>query len=141
MTAWSFPSLPGRLIELDGAECRRLIGSVGVGRLGYSTPRGPRVVPLNHALLPEAVTFRTTASGEIAAHALGQTVAFEVDDLDAFLRSGWSVLVVGTLRTLSPEAVGLLSVRQSAEPWADGERPLVCGIEMESVTGRRVLPT
>ncbi|MGI3784883.1 MAG: pyridoxamine 5'-phosphate oxidase family protein [Janthinobacterium lividum] len=80
MSAWSFPRRPGPVEELDADECRRLLGSTSVGRLGYVTPRGPRIVPLNHAVLPDAGTFPAPAPGEIARHAPGAIIAAEADE-------------------------------------------------------------
>lgn len=139
MSAWSFPVRAGQLIELDTLECRRLLASGAVGRLGYNAPGGSRIVPVNYTLLPDAVVFRTTVTGEIAEHGLGRPVAFEVDDVDLFLRSGWSVLVTAELVELSGDAVRLLSVQETGQPWASGDRSLFCSVSLTGVTGRRVL--
>lgn len=139
MSGWSFPDRAGPIVELNPGECRRLLAAGSVGRLAYTTPAGLRIVPLNYTLMPDAVALRTGAFGEVARHGLGQPVAFEVDDVDPFLRSGWSVLVTGQLVELSPDAARFLTVQETAVPWAAGDRSLLCAVSLAQVSGRRVV--
>jgi uncharacterized protein len=138
---WSFlwPT-GGRVEELDAAECRRLLESTTVGRLGYTSERGPRIIPVNYAMRLDSVAFRTGQQTEVARLALGRIVAFEVDQVDDYLRSGWSVLVLGKLTEMSPSAVRMLDVSQTPAPWAGGERTLYCEIPLAEVSGRRIHP-
>lgn len=138
---WSFlwPA-GGRVEELDASECRRLLESTTVGRLGYTSERGPRIIPVNYTLGVDSVAFRTGQQTEVARLALGRIVAFEVDQVDDFLRSGWSVLVVGKLAEMSPSAVRMLNVTQTPVPWAGGDRTLFCEIPLTEVSGRRIHP-
>jgi nitroimidazol reductase NimA-like FMN-containing flavoprotein (pyridoxamine 5'-phosphate oxidase superfamily) len=137
---WALNRRAGRLEELDLRECRRLLSATDVGRLGYTGEAGPRIVPVNYALLPESVVFRTGQQSEIARFALGRTVAFEVDQVDEFLHSGWSVLIVGRLSEMSPSAIEMLDVSDTPQPWPKGTQTLVCEVSLSEVTGRRVLP-
>jgi uncharacterized protein len=95
---WRFPDRPGTIEELNPAECRRLLASVSIGRLGYTGEKGPRITPVNFLLDGDSITFRAGQQSEMARLALGRPVAFEGDQIDEFLHSGWSVLVVGQLR-------------------------------------------
>ncbi|MFP5282893.1 MAG: pyridoxamine 5'-phosphate oxidase family protein [Actinomycetes bacterium] len=137
---WLAMSRGGAVVELDRSECVDLLGAGTVGRLGYVTDDGPRVVPVNYVLAEDRVVFRTTAYGEVARAASGRRIAFEVDDVDEFFRAGWSVLVVGTADLLSEADLGRLSPRTWPEPWAAGPRTLFLQIPVGDVTGRRVLP-
>jgi Pyridoxamine 5'-phosphate oxidase len=56
---WSLLDRGGRLETLDRDECRRLLGSANMGRLGYCSDSGPRILPMNYTLVGESVTFRT----------------------------------------------------------------------------------
>src|SRR5215217_2525210 len=89
---------PGRLRELNEHECRELIGSRSVGRVAFVDTTGPAVLPVNFVVADDAVVFRTSPHNEMARHLDGQPVAFEVDHVDDFTQSGWSVLVRGTGR-------------------------------------------
>jgi nitroimidazol reductase NimA-like FMN-containing flavoprotein (pyridoxamine 5'-phosphate oxidase superfamily) len=139
--AWSLLDRGGRLETLDRDECRRLLGSTNVGRLGYCTDLGPRIVPMNYTLVGEAMTFRTGIDTEASHQLFDHPVAFEVDQFDEFLQTGWSVLVVGNAQPLDEESLLLLDVRQTPQPWPAGRRVLVVQLPLTMMTGRRVHPS
>jgi uncharacterized protein len=139
--AWSLLDRGGRLETLDRDECRRLLGSTNVGRLGYCTDLGPRIVPMNYTLVGEAVTFRTGIDTEASHQLFDHQVAFEVDQFDEFLQTGWSILVVGNAQPLDEESLLLLDVRQTPQPWPAGRRVLVVQLPLTMMTGRRVHPS
>ena len=47
-----------------------------VGRLGYCTDLGPRIVPMNYTLVGESVTFRTGIDTEASHQLFDHPVAF-----------------------------------------------------------------
>jgi nitroimidazol reductase NimA-like FMN-containing flavoprotein (pyridoxamine 5'-phosphate oxidase superfamily) len=53
-------------IELDDDACRRLLVEGVVGRLAFWSYDGPRVHPVNYAVLDDAVLVRTRADGHLA---------------------------------------------------------------------------
>ena len=66
-------------------------------------------------------------------------LAFEVDDVDEFTQSGWSVLVRGTARRRLTEEIpadlpGLTS-------WAEGPRPFLVSLDAHELTGKRLMPS
>jgi hypothetical protein len=67
-----------------------------------------------------------------------EPVAFEVDQTDAAMRTGWSVLIQGAVHHVDAkeERASLLAV--GLEPWAGGERALFLRIVPSLVTGRRI---
>jgi len=128
----------GRLEDLELSECRRLLVSFNVGRLGYSTPDEQRIVPLNYVVADEHIVFRTSSDNDIARFAPGRPVAFEVDEMDGFLQSGWSVLACGTADELPRASLRAMDAGETPEPWATGVRPLYLRIPLTRLTGRRV---
>lgn len=122
---------------LDPAECMILLSSARLGRVGMCTASGPQVLPVNYTLLDGAIVFRTDLYSALAAGTRGDTVAFEVDELDDRLQSGWSVLVVGRAVHVEDRAEMEASFPGIEEPWAPGSRPLVARIVPSEVTGRR----
>jgi uncharacterized protein len=138
--AWSLLDRGGRLENLDRDECRRLLGSTTIGRLGYCTDFGPRIVPMNYTLVSESVTFRTGIDTEAAHQLFDHPIAFEVDQVDEFLQAGWSVLVAGNAQPLDEASLLLLDVGQSPQPWPEGRRSLVVQLPLTMMTGRRVHP-
>jgi len=97
---WLFSQGHGRFEELSRDECVRLLGDKSVGRIAFCGPDGPRVYPVNYAWRDGSVIFRTAAYNSLAATLRDAAAAFEVDDIDEFLESGWSVLAVGRARAV-----------------------------------------
>jgi nitroimidazol reductase NimA-like FMN-containing flavoprotein (pyridoxamine 5'-phosphate oxidase superfamily) len=137
---WPLLDRGGRLETLDRDECHRLLSSANIGRLGYCTDVGPRIVPMNYTLVSEFVTFRTGFDTEASHQLFDHPIAFEVDQVDEFLQSGWSVLVIGNAQPLDEASLLLLDVEQSPEPWPAGRRSLVVQLPLTMMTGRRVHP-
>jgi nitroimidazol reductase NimA-like FMN-containing flavoprotein (pyridoxamine 5'-phosphate oxidase superfamily) len=126
-----------RAETLQPAECWSLLRSVRMGRVGLWDAQGPQVLPVNHSVVEQTVVFRTDLYGSLAEGTRGTEVAFEADELDDRLDSGWSVLVVGRVAHVEdPEEMADLFGRLG-EPWAPGGRPLVARIVPTRVTGRR----
>ena len=131
------PALWSQAESLEPDECLRLLSSARVGRLGFTAPTGPQVLPVNYTLLDGAIVLRTDLYSTIADGTRGTVVAFEVDELDDRLQSGWSVLAVGEAHHVEDHAEMADLFRRAGEPWAPGSRPLVARIVPSRVTGRR----
>jgi nitroimidazol reductase NimA-like FMN-containing flavoprotein (pyridoxamine 5'-phosphate oxidase superfamily) len=130
------------LIELDPQECRALLGTHGVGRVGVATESGPLIVPVNYAVVDDTIVVRTAAQTVLATQAAGDgtEVAFEVDHLDEANRQGWGVLVVGHARVVSdPVESRRLADEADIQPWAGGQRDIQVCIGTRRMTGRRIL--
>lgn len=125
--------------ELSQDECRELLNSDVVGRLGFTTPHGPRVAPLNYVVRGDTVEFLTTSFSEISVYAVGAEVVFEIDHLDSRSKAGWSVLAHGVLhRHENPAEQVLRDHGDGPTPWAGGHRPLLLVLPWRELTGRRV---
>ena len=83
--------------------------------------------------------FRTVKDGEIFRHALDSICAFEIDDTDEFLESGWSVVVVGRLQLATEDDFARMLHGEVPEPWAAGDRWMFVRLSGEDVSGRRVI--
>lgn len=124
--------------DLSYAKCRELLAAGLVGRVGLCTSEGPVILPVNYAVVGEAVVLRTTADGLIARHAPAG-FAFEVDHVDYGDQVGWSVLATGRAEILEDPVV-LAQVARTWEPrpWAAGKRDLHLRLAWTSLTGRRL---
>lgn len=129
----------GRLTELAEDECLELLAAKQVGRLALVDPDGPLVVPVNYALHHGTVFFRTSPHTAVGRHARSAPVAFEVDDIDDFTQSGWSVLVRGRAEYVDPDDLPT-AAGEGPKPWPQGVRTLHVRIVPRSITGRRLLP-
>jgi nitroimidazol reductase NimA-like FMN-containing flavoprotein (pyridoxamine 5'-phosphate oxidase superfamily) len=123
--------------RLEPSECMNLLASARLGRVGWTTDEGPQILPVNHAVLDGAIVIRTDLYSVVADGTRDSTVAFQADELDDRLTSGWSVLVVGHAEHVDdPKEMAALFQRMH-QPWAPGLRPLVARIVPAKVTGRR----
>lgn len=126
-------------IALSYSKCRELLSGGVVGRVGFCTPEGPRIFPVNYAVVGEAVVFRTSPYGIIANIEWGKPIAFEVDQLDYSDHKGWSVLAVGPAeRVEDPDEIAAIQRTWDPRPWASGNRPLYVRIRWKELTGRRL---
>ncbi|MEV4946754.1 pyridoxamine 5'-phosphate oxidase family protein [Streptomyces sp. NPDC053755] len=126
--------------EIEEAECWELLDGQGVGRVAVEGQDGLAVFPVNYRALGGEAVFMTAAESSLArASASGEEVAFEADRLDEAFSQGWSVLLVGPVRTVPDEAVAR-RMRDSVtpEPWAGDGRDTLVALSPRRVTGRRI---
>ena len=126
-----------RAETLDVGECMRLLSSARLGRCAWAGETGPQVLPVNHAVVDGEVLFRTDLYGVLAEATRSGVVAYEADELDDRMESGWSVLVVGRAEQVEDPTEVASLFRRLGEPWAPGARPVVVRIMPSRVTGRR----
>jgi uncharacterized protein len=117
---------------LSEERCWELLDGAVVGRLAVVVDGAPEIFPVNYAIDQRTIVFRTGAGNKLLGLTQSARVAFEVDEIDADRRLGWSVLVKGRAAT-TPEPAG-------AEPdlWIPAERPVWIRITPTEVTGRRI---
>jgi nitroimidazol reductase NimA-like FMN-containing flavoprotein (pyridoxamine 5'-phosphate oxidase superfamily) len=130
--------------ELDEAECLRLIGNGGIGRLVFSGSWDLTVLPVNYKFYNGAILFRTAQHGSTdqdlrtgIAHA-EYKVAFQVDDFDPIGREGWSVLVQGPAHHLDSDSERAQAAQAGVVPWPGGDREHFISITPARITGRRI---
>jgi uncharacterized protein len=127
---------------LDEAECRRLLAGQEVGRVAFVGADGfPVVLPVNYVVDGDVVALRTE-SGAKADHLPLHRVAFEVDGLERWNESGWSVLVQGYGQEVT-DAVGERFAdlrRRGLATWAPGQRDRWLTIDIHRISGRRIVP-
>jgi len=133
----SQPWYSAKLRDLGRDECLSLLTSQRVGRIAFTDDSGPDVLPVNYVMDGEDVLLTTTGYGAIARAATGARVAFEIDGIDEFTESGWSVVVRGHATRESPFDLPA----ERPQSWADGTRTYVLRIRSDVITGRRLIPS
>ncbi|GII76294.1 pyridoxamine 5'-phosphate oxidase [Sphaerisporangium rufum] len=123
---------------LSREECLELLASVPVGRIVFTDRALPAVQPVNFVLDRGLVVIRTTSGSRLAAAAGDTVVAFEADEFDAVLRTGWSVTMVGHARGVRDAAEADRLRRLPLAPWAPGTREHFIVLRPEQVSGRRM---
>lgn len=127
------------LMRLGVDECVAMLESASVGRIVFVDDGQPLALPVNFAWFENTVVFRTGEGQKLHAATVGQTVAFEIDAIDAATRSGTSVIVKGTAREVvdwaEQEQLEQLDVRPwQRQPWRRGW----VRIEPTEITGRKL---
>jgi nitroimidazol reductase NimA-like FMN-containing flavoprotein (pyridoxamine 5'-phosphate oxidase superfamily) len=133
--------------DLDEAECLRLISPGGIGRIAFVGEYDLTVLPVNYRLVGGAVLFRTGRDGLTSEDLrtgnppAEYRVAFEIDDLDAAARAGWSVLIQGPAHHVGDGAEEAAARAAGVEPWPGGEKDQFIRITPVRITGRRIRPS
>lgn len=126
------------LHEIPRPECLALLGLARVGRIAYSDEEGPVTLPVNFRLDGSTIVFRVSPASEMCRWLENAKVSFEVDRLDDFHQTGWSVLVRGTSSYADREDLAEERSRLPL-PWARGQRPVYVRVQPTQVTGRRLV--
>ena len=127
--------------SLSADECRDLLATRDVGRLGVVVGGYPEIFPVNYAVVRDRVVIRTDPGAKLS-HARFERVCFEVDELEMARRTGWSVLVKGVVHELREgdrhaEELDLVAAR--IRPWVRGAKAHILVVTPVSVTGRRIV--
>lgn len=125
-----------RTAELTLAQCRERLRAAHVGRVAWTAPDGPHVLPVSSLYRNNCILFRTSPSGVLATLRTRSKVAFEIDDIGQ--DEAWSVVVRGVAHEVhhSYDLIELWE-DEGLVPWAAGKRPVFIEIEPRTVSGRK----
>ncbi|HLU54394.1 MAG TPA: pyridoxamine 5'-phosphate oxidase family protein [Pseudonocardia sp.] len=133
------PAATAELIELDEAECLRLLAGSEIGRVVFTDAALPAALPVNYLLDGQEIVFRTGDGSKLAAAARNSVVAFQVDQIDPETRTGWTVLGVGAAyEVVVPERLAKLATRLP-EPWAPNRTEHTIAVPLQRLSGRRLV--
>jgi nitroimidazol reductase NimA-like FMN-containing flavoprotein (pyridoxamine 5'-phosphate oxidase superfamily) len=122
--------------ELQEKECRELLTTTTVGRVGFVAEERVHIFPVNYAVSGDDLVMHTSSEGILRRVGdADSSVAFEIDYHDDLAGTGWSVLMHGHISTASGEDAPATAGRA---PWAGDERVLPLRFRIESISGRRV---
>jgi nitroimidazol reductase NimA-like FMN-containing flavoprotein (pyridoxamine 5'-phosphate oxidase superfamily) len=126
--------------SLTRDECERRLLDHSIGRIAVTSGALPAIVPVNYAVTGRTtIVFRTEPDGMLARATNDTVVAFEVDELAADGRSGWSVLVVGIAHHVEGSALTRALEGRVITAMGDGLDQFVA-ITIGQITGRLVEP-
>ncbi|HEX3199449.1 MAG TPA: pyridoxamine 5'-phosphate oxidase family protein [Propionibacteriaceae bacterium] len=138
------PPTDSYLSILPEAECFELLAVATVGRIGFVSPAGIQIIPVNYRLGPGHRLFLKTApTGALAQLAETEAqVAFEVDYHAADFRIAWSVLMNGTIsRPDAAATAAYADLRLPPVPWPGAASSLLLCFAPQTVSGRGLLRT
>lgn len=138
MPAPSLVDASAHLEALSGDECRRLLASRAIGRLGVVRGGFPLVVPVNYAVHRDRIVVHSDP-GATFSSARQHRVSFEVDHLSTARRVGWSVLVQGfAVEVVAGDPLFAEYGSVAVDPWPPGRRDRVLVVTPITVSGRRL---
>jgi nitroimidazol reductase NimA-like FMN-containing flavoprotein (pyridoxamine 5'-phosphate oxidase superfamily) len=125
---------------LTTAESLALLGTVSLGRIGFTSKALPVIRPVNHIIDDGSIVIRSNEGAAIVSAARpddGAVVAYEADLVDPDGHLGWSVVITGLARLVRDPGEAA-RYRSLLSPWSDGEPDYVVRISPELVTGFRM---
>lgn len=125
--------------HLDAAECWRLVGEHGIGRVVFEADTWTQVLPTTYDAVNGTAYFRTPIFGELARRVDGRTVSLQVDEIDRATFTGWSVLMTGTAHRVE-DAATVASLWSLGRPhaWFPGAQTQWIAVPVDAVLGQRV---
>ncbi|MEV5576780.1 pyridoxamine 5'-phosphate oxidase family protein [Spirillospora sp. NPDC052269] len=124
---------------LERPACLRLLETATVGRVAWTGDDGRTVVlPVNFLLDEGTVVFRTAPGDKLEAARASHELAFEADDAEPALRTGWSVLIHGPARIVDDPAEADRLARRCPTAWFDLPGASFVRITPHEITGRRL---
>lgn len=129
---------------LPETECFELLAVATVGRIGFVSPTGLQIFPVDYRIgAGHRLFFKTAPRGALAQLAeMDAQVAFEVDYHAADFRIAWSVLMNGTVNLLDAAATeAYADLRLPPIPWPGPASSLLVYFAPRTVSGRSLLRT
>jgi nitroimidazol reductase NimA-like FMN-containing flavoprotein (pyridoxamine 5'-phosphate oxidase superfamily) len=115
---------------LTRGQCLELLRAMRVGRVVFTESALPAVQPVTFRVHGQHVVIRVHHGVNLTAITGNAVVAFEADDLDPDLLTGWSVTVVGHANLVD-------DVDEVGDP-SDSHSDHYVGITVEKITGLRL---
>ena len=137
------PDTGSYMRPLPEAECFELLAVAIVGRIGFVSPAGLQIIPMNYRLGADHQLFMKTAPGSALAQLaeIDAEVVFEVDYHDDDFRIAWSVLMNGTLSRLDAAATAAYNdLQRPPVPWPGPASSLPVRFVPRTVSGRGLHP-
>lgn len=121
--------------QLTVDEAWQLIEVAQIGRIASARDGLPDIFPINYVVFDRAIYFRTAAESRLRTECDDRAIAFE--SAWQMSDSAWSVVILGTLRTLTTDADQQILNRLPILDFAP-ERPYVwMRVTPTDVRGRR----
>ncbi|MCL2584668.1 MAG: pyridoxamine 5'-phosphate oxidase family protein [Streptosporangiales bacterium] len=111
------------LRPLTREQALRLLGTVPMGRIAFTSRAMPAIRPVNHMVDDEGrIIIRSHEGGSIVTATdaeRGTVVSYEADQIDTETRVGWTVIVTGLARVVDDPAQ-VEAYHEALQPWVSG---------------------
>jgi uncharacterized protein len=127
------------LVTLSAHECERLLRAGVFGRMVLSTPDQTEILPVNYAVMSDAILVRTAHGSLLDRYAHGARLLLEVDQVDHERWHGWSVVARG-VGERTDETCLTRAERGSPGPpaWVSRDRDVWIRLRWEELSGRKL---
>ncbi len=126
------------LAEIPVHECERLLRAAVFGRVVLATPDRLEVMPVNYAVMGDAVLVRTTTGSLLDRFADGETMLLEVDQVDHERWHGWSLVARGRAERIDEQQLSIAERGSPGPPpWVRG-RDVWIRLRWAELSGRRL---
>ena len=127
------------ILPLPTDECERLLRAGVFGRMVVTTPTGAEIVPVNYAVVADAILVRTSSGSLLDRHADGAALLFEVDQVDHERWHGWSVVARGWGERLDEDDLSEAELGSPGPPrWVSRDRETWIRLRWDELSGRRL---
>ena len=123
---------------LNREECRQLLSTRSLGRIGVTVNALPVVLPVNYQLVNGELIIQTERVSRLAAATHETVVAFEVDDIDDDGAVGWSVAITGIANEVTNQDVIAQLRLLPFTRWVRSENDRYVAISLDLMAGRRL---
>jgi nitroimidazol reductase NimA-like FMN-containing flavoprotein (pyridoxamine 5'-phosphate oxidase superfamily) len=123
---------------LDRDECLHLLAGAPLGRIAVSIGALPVILPVNYMLDGDRILIRTGEGTKLDAATRDAVVAFEVDHVDPFSHTGWSVCVTGRATELHDEGDVARAGSLPLPHWVPDGVSHYVAVSLDLVSGRRL---
>ena len=124
---------------LDRDECRALLGTQLLGRIGVTVDALPVVLPVNFQVFDGEVVIQTERDTRLAEATHNTVVAFEVDNAEPGGTGSWSVTLTGIATQIDdPDVIAKLRLLPFSR-WVRSADDRYVGISLDLMSGRRVI--
>lgn len=125
------------MAELTEHACLEHLRLASFGRVAITSGALPVILPIHFSLLGSDPVFRTDPGAKLMAASAGQVLCLEIDDVDPFAHTGWSVLVTGKAEVLTEPDDLSAAARLPLRPWI-GTGSAYVRICATLITGREI---
>jgi nitroimidazol reductase NimA-like FMN-containing flavoprotein (pyridoxamine 5'-phosphate oxidase superfamily) len=132
---------PPTMTVLDREECLRLLAANSFGRLAINFhAEVPMIRPVNYLFdeRSQSIIFRTDFGSKLQGVIVSSRAAFEIDGVDHVRRTGWSVIVSGTVERVANQLELDRFAKLDLRPYGPGPKPHWARIRVWTVSGRRI---
>ena len=127
------------LHTLSAHDCERLLRAGVFGRLVLQTPSQVEILPVNYAVMGDAILMRTAHGSLLDRHADGASLLLEVDQVDHERWRGWSVVARGRGERVQED--GLTRGERGSPgppPWVSRDREVWIRLRWDELSGRKL---